>query len=113
MSPGWPITRRQQANSSTNRIAATWFSNTSFLIDLQFTDGLQHQVEIYCLDWDTTIRTQRIDILDTNGNVLNTQNVSNFHNGEYLVWQLSGHVQIRLTNTNNSANTVASGLFFR
>jgi hypothetical protein len=37
--------------------------------------------------------------------------VSNFHNGQYLVWQLSGHVQVRVTNTGNS-NAVISGLFF-
>jgi hypothetical protein len=102
-----------QAASGTNRIAATWYSSSSMLIDLVFNDGQQHQVAIYCLDWDTTKRTQRIDILDTNGVVLNTQNVSNFYNGEYMVWTLSGHVQIRVTNTNSSANAVTSGVFFR
>jgi hypothetical protein len=100
-----------KASSSTDRIAATWFSSSSFLIDLAFKDTAQHQLAIYCLDWDTTSRAERIDILDTNGVLLNTQNVSNFHNGQYLVWQLSGHVQVRVTNTGNS-NAVISGLFF-
>jgi hypothetical protein len=101
-----------KANSSTDRIAATWYNSSSFLIDMVFNDGLQHQLAIYCLDWDTTLRAERIDILDTSGVLLNTQNVSNFHNGQYLVWQLSGHVQVRVTNLTGRANAVISGLFF-
>ena len=77
-----------------------------------FNDGLQHQLAIYCLDWDSTIRTQTVAIQDANGVLLNSQNVSNFHNGEYLVWQVSGHVQVIVTNTNSSDNAVISGLFF-
>ncbi len=100
------------AASGTNRIAATWYNSSSFLIDMVFNDGLQHQVAIYCLDWDSTTRAERIDILDANGVLLNTQNVSNFHNGQYLVWQLSGHVQVRVTNLNSNSNAVISGLFF-
>jgi hypothetical protein len=100
-----------KATSGTDRIAATWYGG-SFLIDLAFNDGAQHQVAIYCLDWDTTGRGQTVEILDGNGVVLNTQNVSNFHNGQYVVWKLSGHVKIRVTNTAGS-NAVISGLFFR
>ena len=99
--------------SSTNRIAATWYNTSSFLIDMVFNDGLQHQVAIYCLDWDSTLRAETITIQDLNGVVLNTQNVSSFHNGQYLVWQLSGHVQILVTNKVNGENAVASGLFFQ
>jgi hypothetical protein len=99
--------------TSTSRIAATWFSNSSFLIDLVFNDGQQHQVAIYCLDWDSTNRAETVAVQDANGILLNTQNMTNFHNGEYLVWQLSGHVQIRVTTTTTSANAVVSGLFFK
>jgi len=101
-----------KANSTTDRIAATWFSSSSFLIDLAFNDTAPHQLAIYCLDWDSTSRSETIDILDANGVVLNTHNVSNFHNGQYLVWQLSGHVQVRVTNLAGGANAVISGLFF-
>jgi hypothetical protein len=100
-----------KASSTTDRIAATWFNTTSFLIDLAFKGTAQHKVSIYCLDWDTTLRAERVDILDANGVLLNTQNVTNFHNGQYLVWQMSGHVQIRVTTT-GGANSVVSGLFF-
>ena len=103
-----------KAASTTDRIAATWFNTAFFLIDLVFKDTAQHQVAIYCLDWDTASRAETVDILDANGVLLNTQNVTNFHNGQYLAWQMSGHVQIRVTNVNSTPgfNGVVSGLFF-
>jgi len=93
------------------QIAATWYG-TTFTIDLVFTDGAAHQVALYCLDWDSTTRAEQVAILDGNGVVLNTQSVTGFHNGQYLVWLLSGHVKIQVTKT-AGANAVASGLFFR
>src|SRR6202022_3329975 len=101
-----------KAASSTDRIAATWYNTSPFLIDMVFNDSLQHPLAVYCLDWDTTSRAEKIDILDGNGVLLNTQNVSNFHNGQYLVWQLSGHVQVRVTTLTTRANAGFSGLFF-
>ena len=98
--------------TSTTRIAATWFNTTSFLIDLAFNDGKQHQLALYCLDWDTTQRAETVAIQDANGVLLNTQNMTNFHNGDYLVWELSGHVHIVVTTTTTTANAVVSGLFF-
>jgi uncharacterized protein (TIGR03437 family) len=38
--------------------------------------------------------------------------LSNFTGGVYLVWNFTGHVIIRVTNTNISSNAVVSGLFF-
>ena len=81
-------------------------------MDLNITDGNTHQVALYCVDWDTFVRRERVDVLDGNGNLLDTQNLnSSFHNGVYLVWNLSGHVKLRVTLT-GGANAVASGLFF-
>jgi len=104
----------QKASSATDRIAACWYSGASFTIDLAFKDSNSHQIALYLLDWDFYGggRTQRMDILDGNGNILDTRAVSNFVNGEYLVWNLSGHVIIRITNTNPAGNAVVSGLFF-
>ena len=102
-----------RAAPGTSRIAATWFSNSSFVIDMVFHDGLPHGVAMYFLDWDSSVRTETVSIVDAGGVLLNSQNVRNFHNGQYLVWQLSGHVQIRVSNTNPGANAVVSGLFFQ
>jgi hypothetical protein len=71
-----------------------------------------HQVALYLLDWDTTARSERVDILDAGtGTLLDSQTASAFHGGKYLVWNLSGHVQIKITRL-AGANAVLSGLFF-
>jgi hypothetical protein len=54
-----------------------------------------------------------VDILDGNNTLLDSRAASSFINGQYLVWNLSGHVVVRITNTNPPSNAVLSGLFFR
>jgi hypothetical protein len=66
------------------------------------------------LDWDNYLgRSQRIDILDANNNLLDTRSISSFTGGQYLVWNLSGHIILRITNTTPPSNAVLSGIFFR
>ncbi len=103
----------QRASSTTDRIAACWYSLSSFTVDLNFKDTSPHQVALYLLDWDNYYgRTERVDILDANNTLLDSRTVSSFVGGEYLVWNLSGHVIVRITNTNPFSNAVMSGLFF-
>jgi hypothetical protein len=106
--------RDLQKASSSDRIAACWYSGTSFNVDLAFSDANAHQVAFYFLDWDTYQggRVQRVDIVDPSGRVLDARTVSSFTNGVYLIWNLSGHVTVRITNLNGPANAVLSGLFF-
>jgi virginiamycin B lyase len=105
----------QKAPSYTDRIAACWYSGSSFSIDLTFNDSSTHQFALYLLDFDIYGggRTERVDILDGNSNLLDTHSISNFVGGQYLLWTMSGHVTVRITNTNPSANAVVSGFFFR
>jgi RHS repeat-associated protein len=104
--------RLVQANAGAIQYAYDGQNNsTPFTISLNYTDTAQHQIALYCVDWDTTARQQRVDILDSNGNVLNSQNVSSFNGGIYLVWKVSGHIAIRVTST-GGLNAVISGLFF-
>jgi hypothetical protein len=105
----------QKAASATDRIASCWYSFGSLNIDLQFNDTSTHQLALYVLDWDVYGggRTERVDIVDANNTVLDSRSVSGFANGEYLVWNVSGHVTIRITNTNANSNAVVSGIFFR
>jgi subtilisin family serine protease len=105
----------EKGSNPADRIAACWFSGSSFTVDLNFTDSNSHQLALYMLDWDTYQggRTQRVDILDSSSNVLDTRLVSNFSGGEYLVWNLTGHVVVRITNTNAAANAVLSGILFK
>ena len=103
--------RALQKAAAADRIAATWYAG-SFTVDINLTDGKAHRLAAYFLDWDTTGRSERIDVLDpATGAVLDTRTVSSFHTGTYLVWNLSGHVQLRITRL-GGANAVLSGLFF-
>jgi hypothetical protein len=104
--------RALQKANATDHIAATWYSGSPFLIDTNINDTNTHQVALYCLDWDSTGRRQKIDVLDTAGNVLNSQTLTtSFHNGVYLVWNVTGHVTFRITSTAGS-NGVVEGIFF-
>jgi hypothetical protein len=98
--------------SAASRIASTYYSETNFTIDLMLTGGA-HQVALYLLDLDTTQRAETISILDPNNSnaVLDTRSFAGFHNGEYAIWTLQGHVIIQVTKT-AGLNAVVSGLFF-
>jgi hypothetical protein len=103
----------QKPASSTDRMAACWFSGTTCDIEVDLTDGQEHQVALYVLDWNRAGRVERIEILDTiSGALLDSREVSGFGDGGYLVWNLSGQVVVRLTNTAGFSNAVVSGLFF-
>jgi len=101
-----------KGSSVSDRVAATWYSNSVFSVDVNITDGNSHQIALYVLDWDLRGRAEAIDVLDAvTGNVLNSQRVSNFTNGQYLIWTISGHVTFRFTCT-AGINAVLSGIFF-
>jgi hypothetical protein len=51
-----------------------------------------------------------VDVLDSGGVTLDTRTVSAFQNGIYLIWDLSGTITLRFTNT--SSNICISGFFF-
>jgi hypothetical protein len=101
----------QMASNPANRIAGVWYSSTSFSVDLNITDSNTHQVALYCLDWDRLGRSETVAITDANGNVLNSQSLTNFGEGVYLVWNVSGHVKIQVTLA-GGVNAVVTGLFF-
>src|SRR5581483_3169412 len=90
-------------------IASTWYSAGTFNISLSFTDGQTHQVALYAVDWDLKARNQTIKIVDplNPANALDTRTISNFSNGIYLVWDVSGSVVIQVTN-NGGVNAVVS-----
>jgi hypothetical protein len=102
--------RGLQKNTS-GRIAASVYSTTSFTVDLHFTDGAQHKVAFYFVDWDLAARSESAQILDgDSGAVLDTRPIAKFSNGMYLIWNLSGHVTLKVTNV-SGVNAVLSGIF--
>ena len=105
--------RAPQAGVGTSRVAATWFSGTTFSYDVNITDGGTHEVAVYALDWDTYQggRIEQIQVLDGVSNaVLDSRTISSFTGGEYVYWNISGHVKINVTAL--YANAVISGIFF-
>ena len=102
----------QKPSSAGDRVAASWLSFDSFSLSFNFTDQQAHQVALYFMDWDSLGRVQRVDILDAYNNVVDSRTVSNFGGGQYWVWNLSGHVTVRITNA-SPYNAVLSGIFFR
>jgi hypothetical protein len=102
----------QTASSASTRIASTYYSPTSFTINLNLTDGNTHTISLYLLDWDSTARAETISILDPVSNtILDTEEYSSFNGGQYAIWQVQGHVLIQITKT-GGANGVVSGIFF-
>ena len=102
----------QQGVSATARIASAYYSSTTFTFDFNPRDGQSHRVALYCLDMDTDERAQTISILDPVSHaVLDSRNLSHFHNGVYAVWNLQGRVLIQVTST-GGLNAVVSGVFF-
>ena len=83
--------RALQIPGGSGGVAATWFNATSFTFNVNVSDGATHQLALYTLDWDHQNRAETIQLVDANTNaVLNTQYVSNFTNGIYQVWDVSG-----------------------
>jgi hypothetical protein len=106
--------RAPQTVAPAGRVASTWYSSTAFSLDVNLMDGKSHQVAVYALDWDDYQggRAETVQVVDANTNtVLDTRSISAFTNGMYLVWNITGHVRINVTN-NISGNAVISGIFF-
>jgi hypothetical protein len=104
--------RALQRVTDSGNIASTLYSATFFTVDLAFTDAAPHTVAMYFLDWDGLNRAQTVQVLDgATGAVLDTRSLSHFSNGSYLVWTMTGHVTVKITNT-AQPNAVLSGIFF-
>jgi hypothetical protein len=105
--------RALQNVAGTTRLAACWYSSGQFNIQLYLTDGKSHRVTVYALDWDNSgPRSQRFDVVDASGNVLDTRTLSGFQKGQYVSWVIPGPVTIRVTNLVSGSNAVVSGIFF-
>jgi hypothetical protein len=95
------------------RIAAAWYNSTSFTVDVDLTDGQAHDLALYFDDYNgSNERSEQVQISDvTTGSVLYTQTVSDFSNGTYLQWVITGNVLITITRLAGT-NAVLNGLFF-
>jgi hypothetical protein len=108
--PGTSDVRALQFSSG--RQATCFYNNPGFSININITDGNTHQLAAYGVDWDSSARGATLTISDTaTGTKLDSRSLSGYHNGIYLVWNVSGNVTLTFTDT-AGANAVLSGLFF-
>ncbi|MEI6236758.1 MAG: PA14 domain-containing protein, partial [Planctomycetota bacterium] len=95
---------------SDERIAACFYER-QFTYEIFLKDG-EHRVAMYFLDYNGKGRKQKVEILDPRNNaVLVSRSVAEFKEGKYLVYDMSGHVKIRIT-TEEGENSVLCGIFF-
>ena len=96
-----------------SRFAPSWYSTSAFSLDVNITDGHPYQLAVYVLDWDRrNPRVETVSVVDANsGRMLDKRQLTVYGIGEYVVWRVSGHITIQVTN-NSSINAVISGLFF-
>jgi uncharacterized repeat protein (TIGR03803 family) len=94
------------------RVAACWYSATSFTVDVDFTDGQMHDIELYLLDYNGgNARTEQIQFSNpATLTFLSTQAASNFSGGVYYNWVVSGNVLITFTRE-SGPNAILNGLF--
>jgi hypothetical protein len=111
--------------SPSTRIASAYYVPTSYnnnngviTIDLNLVDYQQHKVALYFLDWLANNRTENVAILDASSQaVLSTQQVTAYTLGKYLVWNLTGHLLIKITEVipdpqHDPSSVSLNGLFF-
>lgn len=100
------------SGSDTKRVVAAWANASGFTLDIS--DGDAHQIALYFQDlFHTNQRTESVTITDdNNGNaLLDSRTVSNFTNGVWLVWNVSGKVTFTIDHISGD-NAVLSGIFF-
>jgi hypothetical protein len=103
----------QQDAHGADRIAACWYAAGAFSVTITIPAGQGYQLAVYIVDWDQLQRAEDLQVLNTaTGKALNTQTVTSFVNGVYLVWRVRGQITLQITNHTGPINAVISGLFF-
>jgi hypothetical protein len=106
--------------SASMDIASAWYADLgtaspSLTLDVNVSSGSQ-TVALYLLDYDQKGRAESVSVTDpNNGNaplgIPIAVSGTNFANGEYLIWQVTGEIHINITLV-TGPNAVASGIFF-
>ena len=110
-SPTTDVRALQIPLPGTSRSAETWYNSTTFAVNLNVGTSI-HRVAMYMVDWDVAGRAMTITVNDANtGFLLDTQTVSAFSNGVWLVWNIVGNINITFTQT-AGINAVLSGILF-
>jgi subtilisin family serine protease len=111
--------RVPQNLEGTGRVLANWSTPDVMTFDFQFHDDRPHRVTFYMMDYDARRRSQAFEIIDVEsgevirprGEVINGRQTTNMAGGQYLTWDLQGHVQVRVTRL-SGPDAVVNAIFF-
>ncbi len=113
--------RALNRTDNADRIASTWYTGdtgnnigSKYNLTVDNTDGLEHQISIYFLDWDSAgPRDSTVEVRSSlSGLLLDSQSVTGYYGGKYLSWNVMGDVYFRIINNVYATNATPSGLFF-
>ena len=99
----------------TRTIQAYYETASSMDVNLNIADnGQLHTVTLYLADYNNQRRTERVQAIDAaTGAVMAQQDVTDFRNGQFLSFNVTGGVIFRIGNTAGPGKTaVLSGIFF-
>ena len=104
--------RSRGAGRDQPALFTNWYAATSFVVHLNLTDDQPHDIELYAVDWDNQFRHETIQVTNaTTGAVLDSVLLTNFAQGVYLQFMVTGSVVIKVT-SDSDASAVLSGIFF-
>lgn len=105
--------RALQRPDGQGRIAACWVDESAVTFEAEFLDGRAHLLTAYLLDWDTSLRRANVRLVDAHtGAPLDLRDAGEFHEGNYLRWQVTGAIRLTVERTTLGVNTVVSAFFF-
>lgn len=103
--------RAVQKACGAKRIGAAWFGWGPFTIAVRSKGAGTRRLAVYLVDWDAAMRLQNVDVLDAaTGRLLDSREIANFSGGHHLVWNITGHVVLRISAL-SSTTAVVSGVF--
>jgi hypothetical protein len=106
-----------QKTAGEDRIASAWQHGLHEIVEIELDEGQEKTVTLYFLDWDRNRRWNVVDAIDTKTReLLHSYNLTDFQQGIYLQYRVSGKVAFRISNVwtrryPDSKNAVLSGIF--
>ena len=84
---------------ATDRVGAYWGTSNYMTFDVNLTDNALHQVALYCPAlYSYNTFSIKVEVFDATVNtLLESQNISYVTTGKYLVFNIKGHVKIKVT----------------
>jgi hypothetical protein len=107
------LLKQNYSYSPTERVESYFYTPSSMDLLVTAPTGQLHRIALYFCNYRNEPRAQSLQAIDTSsGAVLDSRAVPNADGGVYLVYNYSGPVTFRLTNTLSGGTAALSGLFW-